>query len=93
MIWIEKGSILNVPVLAKSPFVYELEVSKSIHTDEGEVFLCKIRNVLVDESLCGEDMAHEEKIKIVKPAVTVGGTYFAWNGEAIGKWGEPMKKI
>jgi len=90
---IEKGSTLNVPVLTKSPWVYELEVSKSIPMDDGEVFLCKIRNVLVDETLCGEDIPHEAKVKAIRPVVTIGGTYFAWDGDAIGEWGQPMKKI
>ena len=90
---IEKGSVLDVPILTKSPFVYEMEVSKSILTDNGEVFLCKIRNVLVDEVLCDENMSHADKVKAVKPAVTVGGTYFAWDGNSMGEWGEPMKVI
>jgi hypothetical protein len=49
--------------------------------------------VLVDEALCGENITHEEKVRAIKPAVTVGGTYFAWDGNTIGKWGEPMKQI
>jgi len=89
---IEKGSILDVPTLVKSPWVYELEVQQSIKMNDGEVFLCKIRNVLAD-ALYDEDLSHEEKIKLIKPAQTVGGTYFAWNGNAIGAWGEPMKKV
>ena len=90
---IEKGSILDVPILKKSPWVFELEVHQSIITKDGEVFLCKIRNVLVDESLCNDSLSHEEKIKIIKPAQTVGGTYFGWDGNAIGLWGEPMMKV
>ena len=50
-------------------------------------------NVLVDESIWDKDIDHVEKIKLIKPAQTVGGTYFAWNGNAIGAWGEPMKKV
>jgi len=69
-----------------------LEVNKSIELDDGEVFLCKVRNVLVDEHLRDESLSHEEKIKAIKPAQTVGGTYFAWNGNAIGAWGEICNK-
>ena len=90
---IEKGSVLDVPTLVKSPWVYELEVAQSIPLNDGEVFLCKIRNVLVDEALWDENSSHEQKIKTIKPAQTVGGTYFAWNGNAIGEWGEPMKTL
>ncbi|MCL2372875.1 MAG: flavin reductase family protein [Defluviitaleaceae bacterium] len=90
---VEKGSVLDVPVLLKSPWVYELEVAKSIPTGDGEVLLCKIKNVLVDEVLCDAAMTDEDKIKAIKPAQTVGGTYFAWDGNAMGKWGEPMEKV
>jgi len=90
---IEKGNILDVPTLVKSPWVYELEVTQSVPLNGGEVFLCKIRNVLVDESIWDKDISHEEKIKLIKPAQAVGETYFAWNGNAIGAWGEPMKKV
>jgi len=90
---VEKGSVLDVPILTKSPWVYELEVNQSIPMNDGEVFLCKIRNVLVDETLYAGDLSQERKIQTIKPAVTVGDTYFAWDGNAIAKWGEPLKKI
>ena len=35
----------------------------------------------------------EEKRSLIRPARTVGGTYYAWDGRSLGKWGEPMKKI
>jgi flavin reductase (DIM6/NTAB) family NADH-FMN oxidoreductase RutF len=89
---VEKGSVLDIPILTKSPWVYELEVQESFATNGGEVFLCKIKNVLVD-ALYDENLSQEEKIKTIKPAQTVGETYFAWNGDALGAWGEPMKKI
>jgi flavin reductase (DIM6/NTAB) family NADH-FMN oxidoreductase RutF len=90
---VEKGRVLDVPILVKSPWVYELEVNQSISMNDGEVLLCKVKNVLVDEALYDGDLSHEQKIKAIKPAQTVGGTYFAWNGNAIGTWGEPMKKV
>jgi len=73
---VEKGSVLNVPILTKSPRAYEMEAVRSIPMGDGEVFLCKIRNVLVDEVLYGEEMSHEGKVKAIKPAMTVGRTYF-----------------
>lgn len=48
---VEKGAVLDVPVLSCSPVIYELEVDRSIPMDDGEVFLCKIRNVLMDDTL------------------------------------------
>jgi len=47
----EKGQVLNVPIFTKSPVAFELEVNQSIIFGDSEVFLCKIRNVLIDEYL------------------------------------------
>jgi len=91
---IEKGHVLDVPVLAKSPWVFELEVKQSITlNDGGDIFLCRAKNVLADEIFFDESISFEQKIKTIKPAVTVGETYFNWNGNAAGTWGEPMKKL
>ena len=90
---VEKGHVLDVPVLSKSPWVYELEVKQVIAHDDGDVFLCKIRNVLVDEILCDETKSVEHRVKSIKPAHTIGETYFGWNGDAIGSWSEPMRKM
>jgi flavin reductase (DIM6/NTAB) family NADH-FMN oxidoreductase RutF len=90
---IEKGKVLNVPVVSKSPVVYELEVNKAIPLDDGEVFLCKIRNVLMDENLCDESVSVEERIKQIRPVNTTHSTYFSWDGNAIGVWGELAKQI
>ena len=90
---VEKGRVLDVPVISKSPWVFELEVKQTIALDVGDVFLCKIRNVLADELLCDETISFEQRVKAIKPAQTVGGTYFGWGGDAIGLWGEPMKRV
>ena len=89
----EKGRVLNVPVLVKSPWVFELEVYRSIALDGGEVFLCKIRNVLADELLCDETLSVEKRMNTIRPVHTIRQTYFKWDGTAVGSWGEPMKKI
>ncbi|MDR0949965.1 MAG: flavin reductase family protein [Lachnospiraceae bacterium] len=85
----EKGAVLPVPILAKSPWIFELEVDKSILLDDGEVFLCKIRNVLADEMLCDESMSIEERIRTIAPISTTCETYFSWDGKALGAWGVP----
>lgn len=89
----EKGCVLNVPILVKSPWVYELEVDRSIVLNGGEVFLCKIRNVLAEEFLCDETLTEEQRMNSVLPVHTVRQTYFNWNGMMAGHWGEPMKQI
>lgn len=88
-----KGAVLNVPVLSSSPWTYELEVSKSIPLDDGEVFLCKIRNVLAEERLMDKNMSVQQRIQSVAPVHTTCETYFAWDGKALGSWGEPMCKF
>ena len=89
----EKGRVLNVPVLVYSPWVYELEVNRSIVMDGGEVFLCKVRNVLADELLCDESLSVEERMNTIRPVLTIRQTYFRWDGTAVGSWGEPMKIV
>ena len=90
---VEKGQVLPVPVLEKCPWTFELEVDKTFQDNGADIYLCKIRNVLADESLCDESLSNEEKLRMIRPACTVGGTYFAWDGHALAKWGEPMKKL
>lgn len=84
----EKGQILNVPVLAESPVAFELEVAKVINLDDGMIFLCKIKNVLADESLADNDINIEERMKSIAPVCTTCQTYFNWNGEKAGCWGD-----
>lgn len=88
-----KGTVLNVPVLDDSPLAFELEVSQSITLDDGEVFICKIRNVLVDERLNDKNTSIEQRIQTIAPISTTCQTYFSWNGKALGAWGEPMKSF
>ena len=88
-----KGSVLNVPVLDDSPLTFELEVSRSIPLDNGEVFLCKIRNVLADEGLSDKSMSVEQRIRTIAPISTTCQTYFTWDGKALGAWGEPIKSL
>lgn len=90
---VSKGSVLNVPVLDDSPWSYELEVSKSIPLDDGEVFLCKVRNVLADEKLTDQSKSAEQRIQSIAPVHTTCETYFSWGGKALGAWGEPMHKF
>jgi len=89
----ERGRVLNVPILSKSPWVYELEVDRSVVFDEGEVFFCKIRNVLVDDYVSDESLSIERRMNIIRPVQSIRQTYFRWDGTMAGAWGEPMKAI
>lgn len=89
----EKGRLLNVPVLAKSPWVFELEVDRSLPLEGGEVLLCKIRNVLAEELLCDETLSLEKRMETVRPVHSIRQSYFRWNGTEFGSWGEPMQRV
>lgn len=83
---VEKGRRLNVPILSQSPVSFELEVAKSIPLDDGEVFLCKIRNVLISEELADSSQSVEARMSKIAPVSTTCETYFSWNGKKLGEW-------
>ena len=80
----EKGRLLNVPVLAKSPWVFELEVDRSLTLEGGEVLLCKIRNVLAEELLCDETLSLEKRMETIRPVHSIRQSYFRWDGTEFG---------
>ena len=90
---IEQGCVLHVPVLEKCPWTFELAVDKTFQDGGVDIYLCRIRNVLADEALCGDARTQQEKLNALRPARTVGSTYFSWDGRALGGWGEPMKAL
>jgi len=88
---IGRGAVLDVPVLADSPWVYELEVKKTIPRLGNTVFLCKIRNTLAAKQLMDEGIPLEERVKLAAPVVWLAagtGNYFAVKPEAVGATGE-----
>ncbi|MDE7275833.1 MAG: flavin reductase, partial [Lachnospiraceae bacterium] len=88
---ISKGAVLDVPILTESPVNFEVEVTRSIPLDDGEVFLCKIRNVLYNEELTDEKVLVGERLRKIAPISTTCNTYFSYTGEVLGAWGEPGK--
>ena len=88
----EEGRVLAVPVLTASPVNYELEVRQFIPLHDGEVMLCRIRNVLQDDLLAKGMGSAAEKLMAIAPVSTTCQTYFSRNGNALGAWGEPMAK-
>jgi len=88
---IERGHVLDVPVVAKSPVVFELEAKQFIHLDDGMVMLCKIRNVLHDESLENPDESNADKMNRIAP-VRYDGDYYGWTGKFLGHEGDDLMK-
>lgn len=89
----EKGAALDVPVLSDSPFAFELEAVEFMPRGGGEVLLCKVHNVLLDEALNDPSISVEEKMRLVAPVSTTHETYFGWDGRALGAWHEPAKQV
>lgn len=88
-----KGAALDVPVLADSPVSFELEVTQTIPLDGSDVYICKIRNVMVNEELTDTEKTVEQRLQSILPARTTCATYFSREGKALGKWGEMMKTV
>ena len=89
---IGKGEVLEVPILNKAPVVFELEVTDFIQKHDCEIMLCKIRNVLQDESLSSEEPV-DKKLSRIAPIKTTAKTYLGYDGRNLGAWGEPMKRL
>ena len=83
-----KGQALDVPILCDSPVIFELEAVRSFTLKDGEVFFCKIRNVLMDEALTDGTVPLEKRIGDIAPVSTTCETYFSWTGKSLGGWGE-----
>ena len=90
---VEKGRALDVPILAKCPWTFELEVDKTFKDGNVDVYLCKIKNVLADECLCDDKVNQDEKLNLIRPIRTVGSTYYSWDGRALCKWGEGSRAL
>lgn len=88
---ISEGKVLDVPILTESPVNFELEVARSIPLDDGEVFLCRIRNALYFEELADEKIPIGDRLRKIAPVSATCGTYFSYAGETLGAWGDPGK--
>lgn len=87
------GAVLDVPILAQSPWAFELEVAQEIKLDGSDVFLCRIRNVLADEPLLNSAEGIAQRLRRAAPVTTTCQTYFSFDGRALGAWGEPQKAL
>ena len=85
---VERGAVLPVPVLADSPWVFELEVKQTIPLDDSDLFLCKIRNVLADKALTDEGVPAQERMRMAAPVLAAGIERYFSLGEDRGAWGD-----
>ena len=86
---VEQGAVLNVPVLKKSPWIYELETTESILLKDSEIFICKIHNILAAKDLADKSINEAEHIKAYAPVLWFGsGKYYSTNPVMLGKTGD-----
>lgn len=91
---ISRGRVLDVPVLDISPWVFELEVKKTVPLDGSDIFICKIKNTLVDERFArgGGDDQGPIPVNEAKPVIGWGGGTYFKVGEMITDYPLPGKK-
>jgi len=86
---VERGAVLNVPILKNSPWVFELEVAQTITLDDSDIFICKIRNTLAAKELLEESKSIEEMAQFAAPVLTMGEQrYFTVDTTPLGEWGK-----
>lgn len=84
-----RGSIVDVPILDSSRWVYECEVVQSVETGESTTFFCRIKNVQIDERLACADTFDIDLTKL--DPVIYSGMYHSI-GKLLGKIGDFNRK-
>jgi len=86
----ERGQALNVPVPLQSPWVFELEVKKTLHVDDriSHIYICRARNIQADERLLDEKTPLMERVRLVSPIVTMDFHYLPVEPRLLGAWGD-----
>ena len=80
-----RGSVVDVPVLDSSRWVYECEVIQSVETGESTTFFCRIKNVQIDEQLVCADTFDIDLTRL--DPVIYSGMYHSI-GKLLGKIGD-----
>jgi flavin reductase (DIM6/NTAB) family NADH-FMN oxidoreductase RutF len=68
---VSRGAVLDVPVLDRSRWVYECEVSKTVETGDSTTFFCPIRNIQMDERLKCRDV-FDVDLTVLDPVIYSG---------------------
>ena len=82
---VSRGKVLNVPVLDRSRWVYECEVSGTVITGDSATFFCPIRNIQIDERLDCRDTFDVDLTKL--DPVIYSGKYHSL-GRLLGSIGD-----
>ena len=80
-----RGSVVDVPILDESRWIYECEVIRAVETGESTTFFCQIKNVQIDEQLTCGDTFDVDLTKL--DPVIYSGMYHSI-GKLLGKIGD-----
>ena len=80
-----RGSVVDVPILDESRWIYECEVIRTVETGESTTFFCQIKNVQIDEQLACGDTFDIDLTKL--DPVIYSGMYHSI-GKLLGKIGD-----
>lgn len=92
---VERGQVLDVPLITESPVNFELKVVSEQNLSPGcDLFVCRIENALIDERLKDSSLSVIERLRLAQPVSTVAEeTYVNFFGAELGKWGELMSAL
>ena len=82
---VSRGTVLDVPTLDESPWVYECEVFRSVETGDSTTFFCHIRNVQMDEKLSPKN-TFDIDLTVLDPVI-YSGKYHSL-GKKLGEIGD-----
>lgn len=82
---VSRGTVVDVPVLDASRWVYECEAVRSVETGSSTTFFCLIRNIQMDERLICKDTFDVDLTKL--DPVVYSGMYHSI-GKLLGKIGD-----
>lgn len=87
---VEPGQVLRVPTIVESPVSFELQIVEERHfTGHSDIFLCSVRNVMVEEGLTDSSLPFIQRLHKADPVITAGDArYASISGEDLGVWGE-----
>jgi flavin reductase (DIM6/NTAB) family NADH-FMN oxidoreductase RutF len=69
------GKMLKIPVLEKSKWTYECQVSETIEMSETHTYLCEIKNILINSDLADMNLEMID-LRRLDPVIYAGYNYF-----------------
>lgn len=87
----ENGSVLKVPVLDSSKWVFECEVTEVIELEDSHIFISKIKNMQIEEKFKNMDMQMIDLLQL-DPVLYAPYNYFGIS-KKLGKCGDWDKHL